>query len=465
MQRADAGEDIFGPLRRNESLVKELIANQRVGEHEEIDDQASSCSVMSTDDSVFAPMPIQTAYNASVIERIASAKIDAGLHKSALKFCRDALKAWYSDAEEAVVDHFGSERWDVDDIGPLRDGIAKLWCVYAQMTTKVLHHAGNASQGRREQRTGTTFEVPLLDLARSCPLVGNHREVIQARLKLEFDDHEFLQNTDSATLEGFAGAIRNADVEGARIFDILSSAIAICNEAVQRLPMDFGSSFGVQGTSLQRDNTRNVEEMTVRHRWIANSISMLRIRVTALRSLWRPSCRIFDPNSTIIVCKEANRLSRIKEALEGCENVSDGLLNLGTEYGCDCGCWSVFATKSELFEHQKSCRGQHTAIGEHEKFERAKITYGPSHLSFCSTFALKDAYVLKKINMLEDESESNTWNLPRMRCCSRVEYGCDHGCCSAFATKGELIEHQKSCGGGMAGHSDGHNMGERTKVE
>jgi len=261
LKRKDEGDDIFAPLEGKDDLLKKLIAEQHAiasrakprasaiieakhrataitetKHHSATTTRAEPPVATIIDDSPKrVSVPAHTFYNAAVVERIASAKVAARMPKSALKFCRDALKAWYADAAETMAGHFGDEGSNVADIGPLRDGIANLWRVYAQLVSNVLKESRNATQGQEEV---SKLEVTVMDMATSCPLVGAHHIVIQARLNLEYGDCDFLQSMDSSTLKGFSQAIKNVDVQEDKLLEILSSSIAMCNDAVQLSPGD-----------------------------------------------------------------------------------------------------------------------------------------------------------------------------------------------------------------------------------
>jgi len=287
--------------------------------------------------------------------------------------------------------------------------------------------------------------------------------VIQARLNLEYGDYDFLQSMDSSTLKGFSQAIKIVDVQEEKLLEILSTSIAVCNDAVQLSPGD--RAFSLETLESSGGDTAYPDEAPGQHRkWIADSMTVLECSVASLRSLWRPSHYIVDQKSTSIICKEANRLSRIKQALLESEDDED----IGTEYGCDCGCWSVFATKRELLDLQKSCRGDAAAIGEHERFERMKGIDACSirPVNFDPDTIRKQVRALNKLEaaVLQTEGDMTNWNVPRMPCWE-VEYGCSHhGCSCVFASRRELVDHETSCGDKDGASRPGNrNAGEDTE--
>lgn len=432
LEEMDEGKDIFAPLEGMGDLLEELVARQH---------RAVAKAVAGPIVSVQPPAPVPKSYNAAVIERMSLAKVSAGMPKSALKLCSDTLTSWYSDASESL----GREvRGGAYVSASLRDGIAKLWCVYAELIAAILEQPEGTSQSQMERQEWSKLEVTLLDMARSCPLAGNNSEIIRARLKLEYGEYTFLETMDSDTLEGFTEAVKSVDAEDAKILKILSSAISVCNGTVQTLSGERTFSPGTELSTAGPDANEHSGELALQHRYlILSSMAALADSVASLQSTWRSSLHVVDQQSTVFICKEANRLSRIKEAI--LESNEDPM---GTEYGC--GCWSLFATKRELFEHQKSCRGGAAAIGEHERFERAKISDRCSirPVKLKAGTKRKQVRALKKLEAttLKTKGGMKNFNVGRLPCWE-VEYGCSQrGCSCVFETEKELLEHQLSCG-------------------
>ena len=364
---------------------------------------------------------VATSYDADTIERLALAEVESSSPEAAVRFCIGILKFWYAEVEE-LLEHYNEGV--TPDFISLRDGIAELWCVLVRLTTSVLEPPTTQVQGQRVAKM-------LLDIARSCPFVGNHHKVIQARVNLEVDKYAFSGNG------GIAEVVENANVRGENVLKALTFSIEICNDAVRKSPLCNSLSL-----SLLEDELSGVANQ-YSPRFHA-SILKLGECVAFIRSLWQfPEHIVMDRTGASTLNREANRLSRIKEAL-----LKSGVsFDLDTEYGCDCGCWSVFRNKHELVEHQKTCRGQAIASGEHEKFAWKKIN------DCCSTRTnagngtmYNQVHLLQKLESESMNSNEGTkrWNVPRLNCWE-VEYGCGRGCSSVFATKQELLDHQSSC--------------------
>lgn len=388
------------------------------------------------------PAKAAKSYDADIVEQMALAKLASGSQELALKFCVITLKSWYAQVEEVVLENrFEKEDTDADDVCALREGIAKLWCVFAHLATRVQKSLGNeVHEGQGTNTKEQRFAVLILDIARSCPFVGNHHSVIQARMKLEFAQYDFLQTMNSGSMAGFVEVVKSVRVQEEKVIGILASAIAMCNDAVQKSPMYRTFSLDSLQVAIE---TAGVAD---RHRpWITDSVAKLGECVAFVRSLWQPSNNIVEDHTTAsILCRETNRLSRIREILLKSSENSD----LGIEYGCDCGCWSIFSDKHELFEHQKICRGQAATTGEHENFAMKKVD------DYCFTRAsIGDGTRYNQVHLrqtlepasMKAKRGAKKWNVPRQQCWE-VEYGCDRGCSCVFATKQELLDHQGSCG-------------------
>lgn len=443
MKRQDLGEDIFVPLKGKEDLLEGLMSMSRPNFENAVSVPATppgkkavaARSPPSKPEIISRVYNNPKSYNASIIGLLASAKVTAGEHEAALNFCRDTLTSWYDDAEEAIESHTRRKALDSTNIRRLRNEIAKLWCIYARLI-------GTISQKfEGVQNLGwTKLAVEVLDVARSCPFVGNCHEIIQARLVHEFGELVFLETVDSDTLGGFAKAMESVEVEKDKIRMILSTSIAVCNDAVRKLPGDRCFSLDAKLNSMETNETNESEDPAGRQqRYLITTLTAaLAHRVELLRSSWRSSLHVVDEQSTLIICKEANRLSRISEALISKDNNP-----LGTEYGCGC-CWSIFSTERELLEHQKSCHGNATAAGEHEQVQRVNVSNcrpARSMVGFSSE--------LRKVIDLKKPDENGVpvpRNAPTRPYCE-VEYGCSHhGCSRIFGTEKELVDHQNSCG-------------------
>jgi hypothetical protein len=375
--------------------------------------------------------PAAMSYDADTVERLALAEVESSSPEAAFRFCIGMLKCWYAEVEE-LLEYYNQGVGVSSDFISLRDGIAKLWCVVVRLTTTVLMPPTTQVQGQPKNTEEQRVALLLLDIARSCPFVGNHHEVIQARVNLEVNEYAFSDGDD-----GIAEAVDNVNIRGESVLKALTFSIDICNDAVRKSPLC--NSFSLK---ILKDNVSRVPGQYCP--WISTSIMKLGECVAFIRSLWQfPEHVVTDRTSASSLTREANRLSRIKESLLK----SSVIFDLDTEYGCDCGCWSVFKNKNELVEHQTTCRGQAIARGEHEKFAWKNINKScPTRTNFGNGALYNQMHLLPKLESESMNSNGGTkrWNVPRLNCLE-VEYGCGRGCSSVFATKQEVLDHQRTC--------------------
>ena len=371
------------------------------------------------DDNTMPLPPIHNpSYNVRVMERTLLLKLVAGLEQDALEFCHDVLLSWYGDAAKKlsllVRGSSSSSTTARRDMEFVRDGIARMWCLYAQVVSRVLRFGDE------------TMSKLLLDVATSCPLVRNHSIVIMSRLKFEFEQHEWIGTIHCNSIKGFANAVQPfygdetiLHVRDETILQVLSSGIRICNNAVQTF------NFSHCHQTSANDNKVHWNETFVSS--IQESISALGHTVASLRSMWPQSYQVIDSSSAIIICKEANRLSRIKEAISNLEHkggmsetinfLKEKVVAIGNskrlkmgddggdskshlkgsklwdiEYGCRC--FARFPTEQELRLHTRTC---------------------------------------------QDVSSSSEIQL--------LEYGCKYCSCLIFETEEKLWEHESECHG------------------
>ena len=292
---------------------------------------------------------LHVMYNADVVKRICAIKSASGPVQRGLECCHDVMKSWYVDVKKAVLDFKKRQREGSNhsaEIGPLRNGLAELWCFYAEAVGNI---TGSENQPRRrgrpksrsayaERTAPDVHGVPIdkcetllptpaerlklttevLDLARSCPIIGSHHLIVQARLKIVFGDNPSLLHSSLQDFQAANAGTQDED-EADEMRQLLSTGIGICNDAIRK-----SSNWRdcVSSTFADREMMRFLDESSIYH-YIAESISALRSIVGHLNRLCPPSYHVLDRPSTSIVCHQVNRLSRLKAFLHKDESKSE----------------------------------------------------------------------------------------------------------------------------------------------
>lgn len=356
------------------------------------------------DNTMPCPPTHNPSYNVCVMERSLSLKLVAGLEQDALEFCHDVLRSWYEDAATklSLLVKGTTTRPDMELV---RDGIARMWCLYAQVVSRVLT-CGDESMSKL-----------ILDVATSCPLVRNHSTVIFARLKFEFQQHKWVGDIHCDSLKGFAKAVQPFYGDET-IMQVLSTGIRICNNAVQTFdcPHHYRAS--------ENDNVHSNETFVSS---IQESISALGHTVASLRSMWPQSYQVIDSSSAIIICKEANRLSRIKEAILNLELTGGKFKTIS--YFKD----NIVAVEDS--KHLKVCDDGGKSETHLKGIKCSDIEYG------CSCFALFPTRqeLLRHARTCRDPGSRSEILL--------LEYGCKYCSCLIFETEQKLWEHESECHG------------------
>jgi hypothetical protein len=368
----------------------------------------TSDSLWNDDNDDMTP-PSSCPYNVHVMERTLSLKLVAGFHKEALEFCHDVLICWYGEAAAAaltITTTLSSQTSGENkpDISNVRNSIAYMWCLYAQVVSRVLKCCDYSEKKRRI----ITIRL-LLNVAMSCPLVRNHSAVVLLRVKLEMEEYKWIgdiqnHDCDTTTIQGFAKAVQQQHCGATgkdenNIIQRLSSAIIICNNAVKTFDCSFEVSNHTTNDTLRSSNGGTLG------RTLQKSIIALGRTVA---TLWSQSSYhvIIDASSAILICNEANRLSRIKEAI----------LNLEADDSETCN------RLEEGEEDGETCNSLDCKLPETTNYPKDKSA------SDC----------------LLDNSGCVAGQKGRSKCYWGVEYACR--CFARFATQQELEGH--TCGGG-----------------